>query len=96
LLVALFPTLVALVSLYGPVANPADVTSNTQFLSGMLPSTTVQLISDELHQLAVASSKSLGLGLIISIGIALWSGVRGMKGIMAALNIPTISRSSGV
>jgi uncharacterized BrkB/YihY/UPF0761 family membrane protein len=30
LLVALFPTLVALVSLYCLVANPADVTRNTQ------------------------------------------------------------------
>ena len=87
LLVALFPTLVALVSLYCLVANPVDVTRNTQSLSGMLPSSTVQLIGDELHHLAVASSKSLGLGLIISIAIALWSGVRGMRGIMAALNI---------
>jgi membrane protein len=87
LLVALFPTFVAMVSLYCLVANPADVTRNTQSLSGMLPSSTVQLIGDELHQLVVASSKSLGLGLIISIAIALWSGVRGMKAIMEALNI---------
>jgi membrane protein len=87
LLVALFPTLVALVSLYCLVANPADVTRNTQALSGMLPSSAVQSISDELHQLVVASSKSLGVGLVISIAIALWSGVRGMRGIMSALNI---------
>jgi membrane protein len=87
LLVAIFPTLVALVSLYCLVANPADVARNTQSLSGMLPSSTVQLIGDELHQLVVASHKSLGLGLIISIAIALWSGVRGMRGVIAALNI---------
>ena len=86
-LVAIFPTLVALVSLYCLVANPADVTRNTQSLSGMLPASTVQLIGDELHQLVIASNKSLGLGLIISIAIALWSGVRGMRGVIAALNI---------
>jgi membrane protein len=87
LLVAIFPTLVALVSLYCLVADTADVARNTQSLSGMLPSSTVKLIGDEMHQLVVVSSKSLGLGLIISIAIALWSGVRGMKGVMAALNI---------
>ena len=35
----------------------------------------------------LASSKSLGLGAVIGIAIALWSGVRGMTGMMTALNI---------
>jgi len=47
----------------------------------------VKLIGDELSQLASASSQSLGLGAIIGIAIALWSGVRGMTGMMTALNI---------
>ena len=44
-------------------------------------------IGDELAQLVSASSKSLGLGAVIGIAIALWSGVRGMTGMMTALNI---------
>jgi membrane protein len=40
-----------------------------------------------LQQLVAASSKSLGLGAVIGIAIALWSGVRGMTGLMTALNI---------
>jgi membrane protein len=87
LLVAMFPTLVALVSLYCLVANQTDVTRNVQSLSDMFPSSTVRVIGDELRQLVSASSKNLGLGVIISIAIALWSGVRGMRGIMTALNI---------
>lgn len=87
LLVALFPAFAALVSVYGLVANPADVANSVQSLSGMLPPSTVELIGDELAQLVSASSKSLGLGAVIGIAIALWSGVRGMTGMMTALNI---------
>jgi membrane protein len=87
LLLALFPALAALVSVYSLVANPADVAKSAQSLSGMLPPSTVELIADELEQLVSASSKSLGLGAVIGIAIALWSGVRGMSGMMTALNI---------
>jgi membrane protein len=87
LLLALFPALAALVSVYGLVANPADMTKSVQSLSGMLPPSTVKLIGDELHQLVSASSKSLGLGAVIGIVIAIWSSVRGMTGMMTALNI---------
>jgi membrane protein len=87
LLLALFPALAALISVYGLVANPADVTNSVQSLSGMLPPSTVELIGGGLQQLVSASSKSLGVGAVIGIAIALWSGVRGMTGIMTALNI---------
>jgi membrane protein len=87
LLLALFPALAALVSVYGLVANPADAANSVQSLSGMLPQSTVGLIGGGLQQLVSASSKSLGLGAVIGIAIALWSGVRGMTGIMTALNI---------
>lgn len=87
LLLAVFPGLAALVSVYGLVANPANVAEIVQSLSGMLPSSIVGLIGDALTQLASASRPSLGLGAIIGIVIALWSSVRGMAGMMAALNI---------
>jgi membrane protein len=87
LLVALFPTLVALISLYGLLTNNTDVTKNLQSLSDMLPSATVRVIGDELRQLVSASSKNFGLGVILSIAIGLWSGVRGMRAIMMALDI---------
>ena len=87
LLMALFPALAALVSAYGLLTNAADVTRRVQSLAGMLPASTVKLISDELHQLVSASNKSLGLGVIVGIIIALWSAERGMSGMMTALNI---------
>jgi membrane protein len=87
LLLALFPAVAAMVSAYGLAANPADLTKSVQSLSGMLPPSTVQLIGDGLAPLVATSSKSLSLGAVIGVVIALWSGVRGMTGMMAALNI---------
>ena len=87
LLVALFPAFAALISAYGLVENPAGMTKDVQSLSSLLPPSIVSLISSALHELVSASSGSLSLGAIIGIAIALFSSVRGMTGMMAALNI---------
>lgn len=87
LLVALFPALAALISVYGLVENPVGMTKDVQSLSSLLPSSIVRLVSATLRELISASSRSLGLGAIIGIGIALFSGMQGMAGMMAALNI---------
>ena len=87
LLMALFPALAALVSIFGLIANPADVAQGVASLSGMLPASTVTLIGNELRQLVSVSHKSLGLGIVIGVAIALWSGERGMTGMMEALGI---------
>ncbi len=87
LLVALFPALAAMISIYSLVENPAGMTNDVQSLSSLLPPSIVKLIGEELRALISASSGSLGLGAIIGIAIALFSSMRGMTGMMAALNI---------
>jgi membrane protein len=87
LFVALFPALAALISVYGLVENPAGMTKDVQSLSGLLQPSIVRLASTTLSELISASRGSLGLGAIIGIGIALYSGMRGMTGMMSALNI---------
>jgi len=54
--------LAALVSVYGLLTHPADVVKHIQSLSGMLPPSTVKLLSEELQQIVSSSSTSLGLG----------------------------------
>jgi membrane protein len=87
LLVALFPALAALISVYGLIENPMGMTKDVQSLSGLLPPSIVRLANAALRELISASSGSLGLGAIIGIGIALFNGMRGMTSMMAALNI---------
>ncbi|MCF3946613.1 YhjD/YihY/BrkB family envelope integrity protein [Acidiphilium iwatense] len=45
-LLALFPALAALISVYGLVGNPAEVTKIVQSLSGVLPPSTSTLIAN--------------------------------------------------
>jgi membrane protein len=87
LLLALFPAVAAFVSSYGLVENPADVTRHVRALSSLLPASTVNVIGNELHQIVSASNNSLGFGAVVGILIALWSSLRGMAGMMSALNI---------
>jgi membrane protein len=87
ILLALFPALAALVSVYGLVLDPAQVEKQVSALSGVLPEQSRQLLVDELHQLISTSSGTLGLGAAFGLLLALWSASRGMSGLLTALNI---------
>jgi membrane protein len=87
ILLALFPALAALVSIYGLVLDPAQVERQVSTLSGVLPEQSRQLLADELHQLVSTSSGTLGLGATFGLLLALWSASRGMSGLITALNI---------
>jgi membrane protein len=86
-LVALFPGLAALVSVYGLLMNPSQIESQVNALSGVLPGQTRQMISQELHQLVSSSNGALSFGAVAGLLLALWSASRGMSGMMNALNM---------
>ena len=87
LILALFPGLAALVSLYGLMFDPAQIEQQIGALSGVLPAETQQLLSQQLHALVEASGGALRFGAIVGILLALWSASRGMSGIITATNI---------
>jgi membrane protein len=87
ILLALFPGLAALVSLYGLVFDAGQIERQVAALSGVLPEQTQQLLSQQLHNLVQASSGALGFAAVIGLLLALWSASRGMTGMITALNI---------
>jgi membrane protein len=87
ILLALFPALAALVSIYGLALNPAQVEQQVAALSGVLPEQSRQMLADELHKLVTASNGALGVSAVIGLVLALWSASRGMSGFITALNI---------
>lgn len=84
---ALFPGLIAAVSIYGLVTSPSQVESQVAELSSTLPASARQLIITQLESLAGASGGALGIGLVLSVALALFSASAGMAGLVEALNI---------
>ncbi len=86
-ILALFPGLAALVSIYGLVADPHTIEKEVNAMAGLVPGDAQSLISTELHSLVTASGGALSIGVVIGLLIALWSASRGMSGLISALNI---------
>jgi membrane protein len=86
-LMAVFPGLVALVGIYGLVADPAQVESHAQMLSGILPPQAAEVIMGQLHDLVSTDRAALGVGAIVGIVLALWSASSAVRTLMEALNV---------
>jgi membrane protein len=84
---ALFPAMIAAVMLYGLVRDPADVQQQVDQLSETLPSDAASLLTTQLEAITSTSSRSLGLGLLVSLVLALWSASGGVGNILTAINI---------
>lgn len=84
---ALAPTLVATLLLYGLVRDPADVRSQAADWTDTLPSDAASIITTQLEQLSASSSSSLGLGLVVALALALWSAAGGVGNLITAINI---------
>ncbi len=84
---ALFPALIALVTLVGLVADPGKITQQVQSFTTGLPQAAQQLISDQLAAITRSSGGALTIGLAVSLLVALWSASSGTSNLMTAVNI---------
>ena len=86
LLLALFPALVAFMSIYGIFLDPATAVDHAQSLRGLIPPAAVDMIAEQLARLTTKQSDSLTVGLILSLIIAFWSANGGVKAMIEGLN----------
>ncbi|MDZ5621419.1 YihY/virulence factor BrkB family protein [Nocardioides sp. HM23] len=84
---ALFPAMIAAVMLYGLVRDPADVQRQVDDLTAALPSDAASVLTTQLEAITSTSSGSLGLGLLVSLVLALWTASGGVGNILSAINI---------
>ncbi|WP_296370407.1 YihY/virulence factor BrkB family protein [Pseudonocardia sp.] len=84
---ALFPALIAGISLVALVADPATITAQVRSFTNGLPPAASQLIADQLASVTRSSGGSLSLTLIVSLGLALFSASSGTSHMMQAINI---------
>jgi membrane protein len=86
-LFAIFPAITAFVTLYGLVTDPAEVEQQLAPLRDVMPEDAFGILQQQMHSVVTQASGSLGLGLLLSLALAIWSSTKGTKAIFTALNI---------
>src|SRR5438874_721661 len=86
-LLALFPGIAALVSIYGLVADPNTIASRLDAVSSILPSGAIDVIRDQLTRLTKQGSTKLSISFVISLAVSIWSANGGVKALFDALNV---------
>ncbi len=84
---AVFPALGALVSIYGLFGDAHIVQAQVQQLTVLLPLETAKLLNDALAALLTKPSSKLNMGLLASLGIAIWGARAGTSSLIAGLNV---------
>lgn len=85
-LLAIFPAIIAGISLWGLIADPATVTQQLQGITDALPDEAASLLDEQMQAVAGGQSSTLGFALIVSVLIALWSASGGMAGLIEGIN----------
>jgi membrane protein len=86
-LLAIFPAITALVSLYGLFASPAAISDHLSLAAGILPQGFIDILHDHIGKLTSGSGAKLGFGFVFGLAVALWSANARIKAIMDALNV---------
>jgi membrane protein len=86
-LLAVFPMLTSLVSLYGLLASKKDVQAQMAFVAQIVPPSAFDIISGQLLMLVSQPNSQLGWAFVVSVAIALYAASRGTRAVVAALNM---------
>jgi membrane protein len=86
-LLAIFPAITALVSIWGLVADPAQVQRQFAAIGQIVPADAWRLLDEQLRSVAASSPRALGWGVALGILVALWSAGAGVRALITALNI---------
>lgn len=87
LLLALFPAITALVSVYGLFNDPASLGEQIVALAGFVPAGGLEIIQAQLERLVSQSDTTHGVTFLVGLGLALWSANAGVKTLFEAMNV---------
>lgn len=86
-LLALFPALAAIVSMYGLFAETQTIERHIGLIAGFAPEQAVTIVEEQIRRLVARGDTQLGVNFLIGLGITVWSANAGMKAIIDALNV---------
>lgn len=86
-ILAIFPALAALVSVYGLFADPSIIQRDVHALSSILPPGVIDVVGDQMRRLTSRGPTTLGATFAGSLVFSLWSANSGIQSLFDALNI---------
>jgi membrane protein len=86
-LLAIFPAVAALVSIYGLFSDPGTIRAHLGDLASFLPGGAIEIVGDQLARVASGGKTTLGATFLVTLALSVWSANAGMKALFDALNI---------
>jgi membrane protein len=86
-LMAIFPALATIVSLYSLFADPHAIPQRVALLAGVVPSSIVDLIKEEIQSLAEKDVGTLSTAFLVGLLVSIWSANSGVSALFDALNV---------
>jgi len=81
-----FPAVATVALIYGIVANRQLVAETVDSFNYVIPDLAQAILAEQLNLLAAQPPTTLGLGLLVSVPLALWSGSRGVDALLFAMS----------
>jgi membrane protein len=86
-MLALFPAMIAAVSIYGLAFDPDDLAEQLERIAEVLPAVAANIITEQLIEITDASTTGLRFGVIVAILISLYTASAGMRALIKGLNV---------
>ena len=86
-LLAIFPAITAVISIWGLMFDPETITQQIEQLSGILPEQAQSIVADQAAKIAQGAGAGASLAAIGGILLALYSSMKGVKSLIDGLNI---------
>jgi membrane protein len=86
-LLALFPAVTALVSIYGLFADAVTINDHLAMLAGFMPGGALDIIGEQVKRITDNGSTTLGFAFFFGLALALWSANAGVKALFDALSV---------
>ncbi len=84
---AFVPALIAIISIYGLVADPNDVTRQVTDMASALPKEVQSFLVFQLTSIVNANTAGVSVTLLIAIVLALWSASGGMAALITGIHV---------
>lgn len=86
-LLAIFPAMAAIITVYALVADPQTVVLHLAQAEGILPGDVLSIFDEQLLALASRPAEGLSIKLLVGVLFAVWSAHKGVDALVAAIGV---------